>query len=239
MARIINRSGRALVLVALAATTLGLGGCAGDKQPTAGVYAPEKSDLLGQATLSDAVPVTYQLGVNDSIQIKVFGEPELSFDRVLINQAGNFNMAFLGDVHAAGLTVTDLTTRVRAELGKHLVNPQVSINLVGYGSQRITVEGSVVHPGIFELVPGTTLLGALATAGDPDRFARVKSIAIIRTDEKGRLLAVVDLHAVRAGKMIDPVLQANDHIVVGVSGGSRFYQDMIGLIPAAVIFSRI
>jgi polysaccharide export outer membrane protein len=185
------------------------------------------------------VPTTYHIGVNDSLQVKVFGEPDLSFDKITIGQDGAFNMAFLGNVHAAGLTVAELSDHLRTELSKHLVNPQVSINIVEYGSHRITVEGSVAHPGIFQLTPGTTLLGALAVAGDPDRFARVKEIAIIRTDEKGRLLAVVDLHAVRAGKTIDPVLEPNDRIVVGVSGGERFYQDILGVLPAAVIFSRL
>jgi polysaccharide export outer membrane protein len=235
MTRTINRPARVLVLAAL---IVSLAACAGDYPATIGTYAPAKSDALGQAKLSDTLPTTYRLGTNDVIQIRVFGEPDLSFDKIVISQTGKFNMAFLGDVQAAGLTVSELADHLRADLSKQLINPQVSVNVVEYGSQKITVEGSVVKPGIYELAPGTTLLGALATAGDPDRFGRVKAIAIIRTDSQGRLLAVVDLHAVRAGRMIDPVLQANDRVIVGVSGGSRFYSDVLQIIPAAVIFSR-
>ena len=38
--------------------------------------------------------------------------------------------------------------------------------------------------------------------------------------------------------MIDPVLQGNDRVVVGVSGGGRAYQDLLSLIPAIAIFSK-
>jgi len=235
MAKMINRPGRAAALVAL---TLGLGACAGDYSATPGVYAPTKSEAFGQQRLSGDVPTSYRIGRNDVLQVKVFGEPDLSFDKVVVDQGGKFNMAFVGDVEVVGLTVNEVAAHLRAALGKMIINPQVSVNVVEYGSQKIVVEGSVIHPGIYELPPGTTLLGALATAGDPDRYARVRAIAIVRTDDQGRLLAIVDLHAVRAGKMIDPVLQANDRIIVGVSGRSRFYSDVLQIIPAAVIFSR-
>jgi len=236
MARMFDQSRQAFLLAAL---SLGLSACAGDHDATPGVYAPVKSVPLAQERLSEQVPTSYHLAPNDVLQIKVYGEPDLSFDRMVVTQAGTINMAFLGDVNAAGLTISELADRLKTGLARQINNPGVTVNLVEYGSQKIVVEGSVVRPGIYELPPGTTLLGALATAGDPDKFARVKSIAIIRTDDKGRLLAVVDLHAVRAGKTIDPVLQANDRVVVGVSGGEVFYQDLIAALPAAVLFTRI
>ncbi|WP_197410901.1 polysaccharide biosynthesis/export family protein [Novosphingobium sp. FSW06-99] len=235
MATKFNRAWRPCLLGVL---TLGLGACAGDYKATVGAYEPTKSDLMGQARLSAETPAIYRLGAGDAIQIKVYGEPDLSFDRLVIDQSGTFNLAIAGDVQAAGLTANELAEHLRAALGRQIINPQVTVNLLEYGSQKITVEGAVAKPGIYTLPPGTTLLGALATAGDPERVARVKAIAIIRTDDKGKLLAVVDLHAVRAGKMIDPVLMANDRVVVGVSAGRTFYQDMLSLIPAAVIFSR-
>jgi polysaccharide export outer membrane protein len=227
---------RALVVVAI---PLGLAACVGDYHATPGVYAPTASAALGQQRLTVQAPTSYRLGVNDSIQVRVAGEPDLSFEKIVISQDGSFNLAYLGGVHASGLTVAELTDKIREGLKKYIISPEVAVNLVEYGSQRITVEGSVNHPGIFELPPGTTLLGALATAGDPDKLARAKEIEIIRTDEKGQMMALVDLHAVRAGKMIDPVLQANDRVIVGVSASARGYQDMLAVLPSAVlIFTR-
>jgi polysaccharide export outer membrane protein len=194
---------------------------------------------MGQQALTTQAPTSYRLGVNDAVQVRVAGEPDLSFDRVVISQDGSFNLAYMGAVHASGLTIGELTEKIRDGLKKYIISPEVAVNLVEYGSQKITVEGSVAHPGIYELPPGTTLLGALATAGDPDRLARAKEIEIIRTDDKGPMMALVDLHAVRAGKMIDPVLQANDRVIVGVSASARGYQDVLSVLPSAVLlFTR-
>ena len=229
---------RAIKALVVAGISLWLTACAGDYRATPGVYAPTRSDVLGQQSLKIDAPTMYRLGVNDAVQVRVVGEPDLTFDKIVIGQDGSFNLAYLGNVHAAGLTVAELTENVRVGLTKFIVTPEVAVNLVDYGSQKITVEGSVVHPGIYELPPGTTLLGALATAGDPDRLARTREIEIIRSDDQGRMMALIDLHAVRAGKTIDPVLQANDRIIVGVSGSARGYQDFLALVPAAAIFTR-
>ena len=229
---------RAALLCAIATTGLALGACAGDYRATPGPLTPHALPALGQANYTTEAPASYRLGANDSVQIRVYGEPDLSSEKLLIDQSGTISMPFVGAVRAAGLTTQELAAALRQQLRRHIVDPQVAVNLVEFGSQRITVEGSLNHPGVFEVPPGTTLLGALAIAGDPDRFARARQIVIFRTDATGRSLALFDLHAVRAGQMIDPVLQANDRVVVGVSGLSRAYQDFLQLIPAAAIFSR-
>lgn len=230
-----NRIPLALALVLSVAA---LSGCAGDKHEVVGTYAPQRAPGRGQEALGDAAPTTYRLNPADSVQIKVYGEPDLSFDRLMVDQSGNINIAFLGDVHAEGLTAGELAKSLRTGLAKSLINPQVSVNLVDYGSQHVVVEGSVGHAGVFPITPGTTLLGAIALAGSPDRFARIRDVVVIRTDAQGRSIAAFDLHAIRAGTQIDPVLKGGDRVVVGVSGMSRFYQDLLGLIPLAVIFSR-
>jgi len=92
---------------------------------------------------------------------------------------------------------------------------------------------------VFTIPPGTTLLSALALAGEPDRLGMVRQIVVFRTDAQGRSVALFDLRQIRAGKMIDPVLQANDKVVVGTSGLGRAYQDLLTLIPALAIFTRL
>lgn len=221
-----------------AALSVALAGCAGDHDARPGIYEGQTLAQMAQTKFDEVNPAEYRLGPNDAISIKVYGEPDMSSERITLDQSGAINMAFIGAVHAAGLTTQGLTDLLHEKLKTSLLNPQVAVNLVEYGSQKVTVEGSVAHPGIYELNPGTTLLGALATAGDPDRFARVRKIVIFRNDGSGRTVALFDLHDIRAGTMIDPVIKAHDRIVVGVSGASRFYQDLIGIIPAAAIFAH-
>jgi polysaccharide export outer membrane protein len=215
-----------------------LAACSGDRRATPGQYTPATAAALGQDHFSTDVPADYRLGPNDVVELKVYGEPDLSYQHLSVSQRGTLNLPFVGETKAAGLTTAELAGNLRTLLGRHLREPQLSVNLVEYGSQRVTVEGSVTHSGIFTMTPGTTLLGALALAGEPDRLGKIRQIAVIRTDAEGRSVALFDLRAVRSGKMIDPVLQANDRVIVGSSGLARAYQDFLSLVPAFAIFTR-
>ena len=219
---------------------LALGGCltGGDRRADPGRFAAVANAAYGQTGYSSEAPTEYRIGPNDSLQIKVYGEPDLSFEKLIVNQNGKINLPFAGEVPASGKTTSELTATLRQVLSRHLLQPQLSVNVIEYGSQRITVEGSVTRSGMFVVPPGTTLLGALALAGEPDRLGLVRQIVVFRTDAQGRSVALFDLRAIRSGKMIDPVLQGNDRVVVGVSGGGRAYQDLLSLIPAIAIFSK-
>jgi polysaccharide export outer membrane protein len=226
--------GNALLIAAIA----GLGGCAGDHNAKPGVYQGATLSAFGQTSFVAQNPTEYRLEPNDVVSIKVYGEPDMSSERVVIDPSGTINIDFVGNLHASGLTAAEFSAALRQQLASHIRDPQVAVNLVEYGSQRVTVEGSVVHPGVFVVPPGTTLLGALASAGDPDRFGRVRKIVIFRNEPSGRTVALFDLHQIRSGAMIDPVVKGNDRIIVGVSGTSRFYQDLLQLVPAAAIFAK-
>ena len=215
-----------------------LAGCAGDHRAKPGVYSAISLAELAQTKFNEDRPADYHLGANDAISIKVYGEPDMSSDRVTLDQSGVINIPYAGAVHAAGLTTQQLSAVLHDKLISAIRVPQVAVNLVEFGSQKVTVEGSVARPGIYEIPPGTTLLGALASAGDPDRLARARDIVILRNDEQGRTVALFDLHEIRSGKMIDPVMKANDRVIVGISGGSRLYQDLINVIPVFALFTK-
>jgi polysaccharide export outer membrane protein len=215
-----------------------LGGCHGDTNAVPGPLAARTYAELGQSGFADQQPATYRLGANDAIEVRVYGEPDISATHLLIGSEGNISLAIGGEIHAAGLTTAELAQHIRKLLSRSLVDPQVAVNILEYGSQRITVEGSVTKSGVFAVAPGTTLLGALALAGEPDRFGRIQAIAVFRTDATGRSVALFNLHEIRAGRMIDPVLQGNDRVVVGVSAGSRLYTDLLQLVPALALFTR-
>jgi len=229
---------RALAAPLACGLALSLAACGGDRAAMPGRVSIAPADVLGQSQYAVDAPTDYRLGPNDAVQIKVYGEPDLSFDKVFVNQRGTISFPFAGEVRASGLTTAELAQQIARGLGRHVLQPQVAVNLVEYGSQRIVVEGSVARSGVFVVPPGTTLLGALAMAGEPDKLARVKEIAVFRTDAQGRSVALFDLRQVRAGKMIDPVLQGNDRVVVGMSGSSRAYQDLLSLVPVFALFTR-
>jgi polysaccharide biosynthesis/export protein len=65
-------------------------------------------------------------------------------------------------------------------LRKYLTEPQVTVIVTQINSQRVFVVGEVLRAGAFPLVPGTTVLQALASAGGFTTFANVKKIHVMR-----------------------------------------------------------
>ena len=53
------------------------------------------------------------------------------------------------------------------------------------------------------------------------------------------MVAKFDYRAVSQGTMIDPVLEPGDRVVVGTSGLSQFWQDLLRALPAFGLFTNV
>lgn len=170
---------------------------------------------------SQAVPVPmaltkdYRLGPNDLLDVEVLDADNLR-RTVRVNAAGAISMPLIGHVVIAGLTSQEAEDRIALRYAeKYLQNPQVSIFIKEFTTERMTVEGAVVRPGIFPLAGQMTLLRALAVAGGFGSIANTKEVMIYRNGEKqARESLVFDVEQIRAGKADDPTIKADDLIVV-------------------------
>ena len=81
-------------------------------------------------------------------------------------------LPLIGRVRASGLTATELAASLRERYGRYYVDPQVTVIVTSSVSQRVTVQGEVEEPGIYDVRGGTTLLDAIAMAkGETDTAA--------------------------------------------------------------------
>lgn len=127
----------------------------------------------------EGLATRYQLGAGDVIGIRVFDEPELSFDRIRLSDAATVPYPLLGEVRARGRTPVELETQIRSQLAAgYLVNPRVTVNVVEY--RPFYVSGEVASPGGFAFQPGITVRKALALAGDTTDRASERKMFIIR-----------------------------------------------------------
>ena len=139
---------------------------------------------------------------------------------------------------AGGRTIPEL----EAELAKKyaegfLQNPQVSVFVKEYSSQRITLEGAVKKPGIYPITGRTSLLQAIALAeGVDDKIADLGGIVLMRQVEGKRQAAVFDLRLVRKGMIDDPQVYGDDIIVVEQSGSKSAFRRFIEAVPAIGVF---
>jgi polysaccharide export outer membrane protein len=125
----------------------------------------------------------YILGSQDVVIVSVHNEPELS-RKYTIEQDGTFTFPYIGRVLARGLTLRQLEEELRKKLaGDYLKNPQVSVSVEAYRSQKILLLGEVRQPSEYQLTGDMTLLAALARAGGVTPMAG-REIVIVRTPRR-------------------------------------------------------
>lgn len=173
--------------------------------------APATAETL----VPGSVPVDYKIGPNDLLDIEVFGVSELK-RQVRVNTTGHVSMPLIGLVPLAGLSPADAEAMLAVAYGdKYLQDPQVSIFVREFTTQRITLDGALAKPGIYPLVGQITLLRALAMAGGGSQMADLEKVMLFRVMPEGqRLTEMHDVMKIRKGEAPDPLLQSEDMVVV-------------------------
>lgn len=191
-----------------------LGACASSTPPSPALQNP-----VARATNEE-----YRLGAGDLLQISVFQVEELS-GKVRISRHGEISLSLIGTVRAAGLTSRDLEEVLAQRLKeRYLQEPQVSVFIEEFTSQRVTIEGQVKKPGVYALTGGnTTLLQAIAMGGGPDELAAINKVQVFRVNKEGtRQAHLFDIDAIRSGQAADPTLIGDDIIIVHEDGTKAF-----------------
>jgi polysaccharide export outer membrane protein len=153
---------------------------AGDSSQPASSGATTGASAGGTATFTDG---SYRLRANDLLRITVFQEDDLTTE-TRISKSGSINFPLIGAVRVEGRSVNDVTEEIRARLDKdYLVNPHVTLLLVEFSKQMVTVLGEVQKPGQVQIPAegGLDLLGAIALAGGYTRVANPGHVTVRRT----------------------------------------------------------
>jgi polysaccharide export outer membrane protein len=179
----------------------------------------------------------YRIGATDLLTVSVFQVPDLSFEEIRVDASGNLQMPMIGSIQAAGLTPNELSNDIARRLGeRYLRNPQVTVTVKEAASQKVTIDGAVTQPGVYEMRGRTTLMQAVAMARGPLREANVRSVAVFREVDGRRMVAVFDLVAIRNGQAEDPVILGDDVVVVDISRTNALVRDAVQALPALAIF---
>lgn len=181
--------------------------------------APMQVPVNAPATLiapaSTSVGADYRISPNDLMEFNVFGVPDMKRD-VRVNASGELTLPLIGQVRVAGLTAQAAEQLIAARYEeKYLRDPQVSLFIKEFTTQRIAIEGAVIRPGIYPMTGQLTLLRALALSGGFAPYADINKIVVYRSGAGGaREQFTHDLDKVRAGQEMDPNIRPDDVIVV-------------------------
>lgn len=135
----------------------------------------------------------YKLGTGDMISIRVYGEDDLTREKVRLNDTGTLTMPF-GDLVVHGLTAKELEKAIADGLrGKFLVNPRVSVTIEEY--RPFFIYGQVDKPGGYPYQPGLNIRKAVSIAGGFKERASMSKIFVVRENDKTGTPSRVDLNA--------------------------------------------
>lgn len=172
----------------------------------------------------------------DLLDISVFGAPDLN-NAYQVDIEGQLRLPLVGTVKAVGFTASELAANLEQRLGeRYLQNPEVSVRISEARKRYMTVDGSVQKPGMYPVEGQLTLLQAVALSGGPTDSANRRRVIIFRQIEGKRHAAAFDLRAIRNGNAEDPLVYANDIVVVDGSEARRTYGDFLRSVPLLALF---
>lgn len=129
------------------------------------LQAAAPAPVVPQPVPSAQANLSYIVGVNDVLGIKVFNEPTLT-GPYNVDSDGSITFPLVGRVDVQGKTVRDIESLLTKLLtGGYIRRPQVAVEISQYRSRSIFVLGEVRTPGKYSIEGQVTLLEVIAKAG--------------------------------------------------------------------------
>jgi len=143
--------------------------------------APPSSSMTNaknSPTFADRYP-RYKMRPGDAFDITFEFTPEFN-QSLSVLPDGFVSLREAGEIYASGLTVPELTEKIRTAYGKVLSNPRISILLKDYEKPYFIADGQVNHPGKYDLHGDTTVIQAIAIAGGFENTAKHSQVVLYR-----------------------------------------------------------
>lgn len=152
----------------------------------------------------------YTLGAGDVLQITVWDHPELTqaqgapqqtngrpFDPpqgFVVDNGGNVQVPYAGNVQVAGLTVDGARKAITTAMARYFVTPKVTVRVASFRAKQIYVDGEVRTPGNVPIndIPMTLFeavnrAGGFAPTADQSRLVLVRDGVSYPLDLPGML----------------------------------------------------
>lgn len=145
------------------------------------------------AALTERPPDHYIIGPGDTMDIVVWGNPEVS-RTIVVPPDGRINTPLVEDVPATGKTSTELARDLEKALSRYIKQPVVTVILTGFVgpySRQIRVVGEAAEPQALQFSKGMTVMDVMIAAGGLTEFADGNDATLIRSvDGKRKQYAV-------------------------------------------------
>ena len=171
--------------------------------------------LLCPSTAILADESTYRIGPGDVLEISVWKDESL-YREISVPPDGVISYPLIGDIEAAGMTVTTLRKVIAGKLSEYVPDATVTVMLKNINSLQVYVIGKVNNPGQFPITMDTTVVQVLAMARGLNPFAAAGNITILRRRQNVTVKIPFNYKEVEKGNNLEQniVLQRGDVVVV-------------------------
>ena len=172
----------------------------------------------------------YRLGPGDVVNVTVWDHPELTIPAgefrsaeaagQLIDSDGTLYYPYCGRVSAAGLSRAELRARLQSCLSRVIRDPQVDVRVIEFFSQRVSVGGAVLQPGVIALRNTPIHVSdAIALAGGLDESADTRFVRLSRDNKTYQI--DFKRYTETGDTRLNPLLKAGDTLHIGSSAERR------------------
>jgi polysaccharide export outer membrane protein len=173
----------------------------------------------------------YVVGAPDQLHVSILPDPAIERD-VTVRPDGMISVDLIGDVPAAGRTVSEIGTDIEGRIGRFKRGATVTVSLVTAHSTAITVLGEVRTPQTFALLKESRVAEAIGHVGGPVFTASTSRVRVVRSGGGETVVYRVNLDAIQKGDLrTNIVLAQGDIVYVPPTFWAR-----IGYVVQAILF---
>jgi polysaccharide export outer membrane protein len=146
---------------------------------------PVTSSVNPSQSSSNGGAHALRLSAGDLLDVKVLGTSDPDFSpKLRVDERGSVTLPYAGVLLVAGLTAEDAGRAIEARFREKdvLKDPHVSVTVLEYATQGVTVLGEVKNPGVYPLLGTHGLLDLISAAGGVTPTAG-KAVTITHRDD--------------------------------------------------------
>ena len=151
----------------------------------------------------------HRLAAGDQVVTFLRGIPRPEDIKNVVDSSGHITLPYIGQVPVAGLAASEAERLIEREYLQQGIFRNVNVIMVSEDKSYF-VQGEVGRQGRFTMSGDVTLLKAITEAGGYTPFANRRRVKVIRGEE----VFFFDAREIANGREPDPIIEANDIIVV-------------------------
>lgn len=170
-------------------------------------------NLSFEPNMNIPTPTDYILGPGDELTIDVYGVSQQSFE-LKISPDGNVTLPMEGPIYVAGMTARSAQSKIRAKLGEHYQDSEISLSVGQTRTVMVNVLGEVNTPGTYAISAFATVFNALYLAGGVTEIGTLRDVQVSRN---GKVITHVDIYDFILNGNLNGNIILQDNDVIRVS----------------------